>query len=96
MGLTVCPVSNRFVVQSLTSNEIRSMLEFGIKATINSDDPAYFRAYLNDNFTALAEEGNFSRGEIATLARNAFEISWLDESVKSKMIETLDNYLASA
>jgi len=96
MGLTVCPVSNRFVVQSLTSNEIRSMLEFGIKATINSDDPAYFRAYLNDNFTALAEEGNFSRGEIATLARNAFEISWLDDSVKSKMIETLDNYLATA
>jgi len=96
MGLTVCPVSNRFVVQSLTSNEIRSMLEFGIKATINSDDPAYFRAYLNDNFTALAEEGNFSRGEIATLARNAFEISWLDDSDKSKMIETLDNYLATA
>ncbi|MFN2287424.1 MAG: adenosine deaminase, partial [Chromatocurvus sp.] len=57
LGLTVCPVSNRFVVQTLTCGEIRDMLRRGMKATINSDDPAYFRAYLNENLQALVDEG---------------------------------------
>ena len=94
IGLTVCPVSNRFVVQSLTSSEIRTMLERGIKATINSDDPAYFRAYMNDNFIELAEEGNFSREELVQLARNAFDIAWLPDAEKQGYLQRLDQYVA--
>ena len=92
LGLTVCPVSNRFVVQSLTSSEIRTMLAKGIKATINSDDPAYFRAYMNDNFIALAEEGNFSKAEIIQLSQNAFEIAWLSEDRRQHYLEQLHRF----
>ncbi|MBU2979486.1 adenosine deaminase [Alteromonas sp. C1M14] len=92
LGLTVCPVSNRFVVQSLTSNEIKKMLEKGLLATINSDDPAYFRAYLNENFMALQEEGNFSKEELLTLAGNAFKVAWLDTKEKDSYLDKLNNY----
>eukprot|EP00903_Cladosiphon_okamuranus_P004432 g4430.t1 len=75
MGFTVCPVSNRFVVQSLTGEEIKKMLSLGIKATINSDDPAYFRAYMNENLFALAEEAEFSKADILQLTKNACSLA---------------------
>ncbi|EAQ95880.1 adenosine deaminase [Congregibacter litoralis] len=90
LGLTVCPVSNRFVVQNLTAAEIRDMLARGMKATINSDDPAYFRAYMNENFMALVEEADFSKDEIRTLNRNAFEVSWMDEAKKADYLSRLE------
>ena len=92
LGLTVCPVSNRFVVQSLTSSEIKTMLSRGIKATVNSDDPAYFRAYMNDNFIALAKEGDFSRAEIVQLSRNAFDIAWLSDDRRQHYFDLLDSF----
>ena len=76
LGLTVCPVSNRFVVQDLTGKEIRAMLQKNMKATINSDDPAYFRAYLSDNLQALMDDADFQSDEIVQLTRNAFDVSW--------------------
>lgn len=94
LGLTVCPVSNRFVVQTLTCDEIRDMLARGMKATINSDDPAYFRAYLNENLQALVDEGNFSREEITTLVRNAFEVSWLPETDRQRYLALVDTAAA--
>lgn len=96
MGLTVCPVSNRFVVQSLTSKEIRRMLELGIKATINSDDPAYFRAYLTDNFLELQREGDYTLEEVVQLNRNAFDIAWLADADKQRLLGKLDRYVARA
>jgi adenosine deaminase len=96
LGLTVCPVSNRFVVQSLTSQEIRDMLARGMKVTINSDDPAYFRAYLNENFIALQQEGDFSRDELLQLARNAFEVSWLSPLQRAGYLKQLDVYAGLA
>ena len=92
LGLTVCPVSNRFVVQSLTATEIRTMLEKGMKVTVNSDDPAYFRAYMNDNFIALQKEGDFSKEEILQLSKNAFEVSWLEDGAKQVFLEELEQY----
>lgn len=86
LGLTVCPVSNRFVVQSLTSKEIREMLDREMCVTINSDDPAYFRAYLNENYFELQEEGNFSADEIVTLVKNGFTASWLKDDEKMAYI----------
>ncbi len=95
LGLTVCPVSNRFVVQNLTTMEIRRMLQLGMRATINSDDPAYFRAYMNENLQALADDG-ISREEIAQLVRNSFEVAWLDAARRAHYVGLLDNYLAQA
>lgn len=92
LGLTVCPVSNQFVVQSLTSEEIRQMLNKGMLATINSDDPAYFRAYMNENLIALQQEGDFSRDEIKTLMANAFNVTWLPESEKQTYLDQLNAY----
>ncbi|MEQ8516786.1 MAG: adenosine deaminase, partial [Chromatocurvus sp.] len=90
LGLTVCPVSNRFVVQTLTCDEIRDMLRRGMKATINSDDPAYFRAYLNENLQALVDEGGFSRDEITTLVRNAFDVSWLPREDRQRYVALVE------
>jgi adenosine deaminase len=95
IGLTICPVSNRFVVQSLTSEEIKKMLARGMKATINSDDPGYFRAYLTDNFLALIEEAEFSKDEITQLNSNAFEVSWLPEDRKSHYLEMVRRFSSS-
>ncbi len=90
LGLTVCPVSNRFVVQDLTSKEIRAMLDKGMKATINSDDPAYFRAYMNENLQALVDDADFTKEELKTLTRNAFEVSWASDEQKASFISRLD------
>ena len=92
LGLTVCPVSNQFVVQSLTSNEIRQMLDKGMLATINSDDPAYFRAYMNENLIALQQEGDFSREDLKTLMANAFTVTWLPEDDKQVYLDQLNAY----
>lgn len=90
LGLTVCPISNRFVVQSLTGDEIRTMLAKGMKATINSDDPAYFRAYMNENLQALVDDADYTRAELKTLTRNAFEVSWLSDADKSQYLDLVD------
>jgi adenosine deaminase len=95
LGLTICPISNRFVVQSLTGTEIRALLQQGIKATVNSDDPAYFRGYMNENFSALHQDAGFQREELVTLARNAFEICWADAATRTSLLSDFDGYLAA-
>ncbi|WP_028007774.1 adenosine deaminase [Solimonas flava] len=95
LGLTVCPVSNRFVVQNLTTAEIRRMLELGMRATVNSDDPAYFRAYMNENLQALADDG-MTRDELAQLTRNAFAVAWLPDARRAQYLDTLEQYLRQA
>ena len=96
IGLTVCPVSNRFVVQDLTAGHIRRMLELGMRATVNSDDPAYFRAYMNENLIALNEEGNLTRDEIVQLVRNAFMVAWLDDVRRSAYLDRLNLHVSHA
>ena len=96
LGLTVCPVSNRFCTQDLTAGHIRRMLELGMRATVNSDDPAYFRAYMNENLQALYEEGGLSRDEIVQLVRNGFEVAWLDDARRSTYLERLNQHVSRA
>jgi adenosine deaminase len=96
LGLTVCPVSNRFVVQSLTGPELRRMLQLGLLATVNSDDPAYFRAYLNENLIALLQEGGLTVAEIVQLVRNSFAVAWIDAARRDAYLAQLDRYLAQA
>lgn len=78
--LTVCPQSNLrlAVVKDMRDHPVRDMLGMGLKATINSDDPAYFGGYINDNFIALVEAVDLARDEIIELVRNSFESSFLD------------------
>jgi adenosine deaminase len=93
IGLTVCPISNRFVVQDLTANQIRRMLQLGMRVTINSDDPAYFRAYVNENLVALHEEGGLTLDEITTLIANGFEVAWIDAPQRAGYLAQLNSFV---
>jgi adenosine deaminase len=96
LGLTVCPVSNRFCVQDLTATHIRRMLQLGMRATVNSDDPAYFRAYMNENLQALHAEGDLSKDEIVQLVRNSFEVAWLSDVRRGAYLDRLQQYVHQA
>jgi adenosine deaminase len=95
MTLTVCPLSNHklCVVPDLAAHPIDRMLAAGLHATINSDDPAYFGGYVNDNYRAVA--GALGRDALAVLARNSFEGSFLEEAEKAVQIARLDAYVMS-
>ena len=82
--LTVCPQSNLRlgVVSDMSEHPIRSMLESGLRACVNSDDPAYFGGYINDNFHALIDAVDLSRDEIITPVVNSFESSFLDPGAR--------------
>jgi adenosine deaminase len=96
IGLTVCPVSNQFVVQDSRAADIKAMLDKGMLATINSDDPSYFQAYITENLKTAQAEGGFTRDEVVQLVKNAFNISWASEEKKQAYIERLESYAASA
>ena len=96
LGLTVCPVSNRFCTQDLTATHIRRMLALGMRVTVNSDDPAYFRAYMNENLRALYEEGQLSKDELAQLVRNSFVVAWLDATRRKAYLDRLEKHLTEA
>ncbi len=93
IALTVCPLSNEKlqVVPELSNHPIRTMLEKGLLATVNSDDPAYFGGYINENFEALVNGINLSKEEIKQLAINSFKASFLSEVLKNKWIEKIHN-----
>ena len=97
MTLTVCPLSNLklCVVDSLDAHPIERMLRLGMRATVNSDDPAYFGGYVNDNYRALAATGRLSRDDFTTLARNSFLGSFLDDHEVDAHLAALDAYVAS-
>lgn len=80
LALTVCPLSNLAlqVVKDLKQHPIKTMLDLGIKATINSDDPAYFGGYLNDNYIQLARALNLSKEDIDKLIANGFKYALKD------------------
>jgi adenosine deaminase len=98
MTLTVCPLSNLklCVVGDMDAHPIDEMLRLGLRATINSDDPAYFGGYVNDNFRAAAAGRALTREQIVTLARNSFLGSFLSEEEKAERIAALDAYVGGA
>jgi adenine deaminase len=94
--LTVCPLSNR-ALQScpdLTRHPLRQMLAAGIVATVNSDDPAYFGGYVNENFIVIQQALGLTELEIAALARNSFIASFLPDTEKSAALERFDAFQA--
>jgi adenosine deaminase len=82
MTLTVCPLSNLklCVVMDLRQHPMKRMLDLGLKATCNSDDPAYFGGYIAENFIRTAEAVKLSREDIIQLAKNSFTGSFLDSA----------------
>ncbi len=94
LGLTVCPISNSYVTDGLKADEIKSMLDAGVRATINSDDPAYFPGYMNENLSAVQGAVDLTRHETVQLARNAFTVSWLAGEDRNRYLDALEEYAA--
>ena len=92
IGLTVCPVSNGWVTASRKVPELAAMLDQTLLATVNSDDPAYFEAYVNENFAAVAANGELTTGHLTQLARNSFEIAWLNPAERAGYLALIDAY----
>jgi adenosine deaminase len=94
IGLTCCPVSNGFVVDDMKGKEIITLLDKGIKVTINSDDPAYFQSYISDDLYALSQKYQLTKAQVVQLVTNAFEIAWLSEDDKQRYIDEVTAYVA--
>ena len=110
-GMTVCPLSNlklkhKLVFKTditkevrmtdLKDHRLRDMLALGLKASIHSDDPAYFGGYMNENYIAIAEALNLTRDDIIQLARNAIETSFLSPQQKAQKENELNRYVEKA
>ena len=96
--MTVCPLSNKRlqVVPDLRNHPIRHMLEAGILATINSDDPSYFGGYINENYLAVARSLNLSQAEIVQLGRNSFIGSFMNDADKKAAVARFDKFVDKA
>lgn len=92
MTLTVCPLSNLklCVVDDLAAHPLDRMLAAGLKATVNSDDPAYFGGYVLDNYMAVAAARGLSRGDLIQLARNSFTGSFLPPDEVTRRLAAID------
>ena len=95
MPLTVCPLSNQklCVFSDLQQHNIGRMLDAGLCVTINSDDPAYFGGYINDNFVQTFEALGLDEKAAYQLARNSFEASFVSSKQKNKWIAQLDHFV---
>ena len=91
IALTVCPLSNLklCVFPDLTSHNLRQLLDAGVAATVNSDDPAYFGGYVNDNFTQTFAATQMTAQHAWMLASNSFEASFIEATEKRRYIDRL-------
>jgi adenosine deaminase len=96
--LTICPLSNvkLRVFDRIEDHNLKAILDSGLCATINSDDPAYFGAYVEENYAAVEKGLGLGREDLQRLARNSFEASFLSDEEKNEFTSELDDYLRSA
>ncbi len=96
--LTVCPLSNvkLRVFRTLEQHNLKAMLDRGLCATVNSDDPAYFGGYVEDNFTAVQSALQLSREDLVQLAKNSFTASFLPVDEKQRHLAEIDQVQATA
>ncbi len=94
--LTVCPLSNLKlkVVTDMRNHPLKKMLDAGLFVNINSDDPAYFGGYVNENFMAVAENLNLTKEDIYQLAKNSFEAGFISPAEKQHFLEKLVKFEA--
>jgi adenosine deaminase len=92
--LTVCPLSNVRLraVDHLGFHPLRRMLEAGLVATVNSDDPAYFGGYVQENYEGVTAALELTDDQLFTLARNSFEAAFLDEATRAAYLAEVDAY----
>jgi adenosine deaminase len=93
MPLTVCPLSNikLRVFETMAQHNFKRLLDAGLNAAINSDDPAYFGGYMNANYEATAEGCQLGVADLAQSARNSFESSFLTQGEKAAWIEKINS-----
>jgi adenosine deaminase len=96
--LTVCPLSNVAlrVVSALGEHVLPGMLNAGLLATVNSDDPAYFGGYIDDNLAAVQREFGYGDEQLARLARNSFDACFAPEADKQQWKAEVESWLAAA
>ena len=92
--LTVCPLSNvkLCVFKSMQQHPLKKMLDMGLCVMVNSDDPAYFGGYVNENFVAAQIALGLSKQDIYQLAKNSFNATFLSNDEKASLIKELDKY----
>jgi len=90
--LTVCPFSNvkLRVVDTLDQHPLADMLERGLCATVNSDDPAYFGGYVGENLAGVQQALRLDDDPLVQLARNSFEASFLDDAARARHLAELN------
>lgn len=98
MPLTVCPLSNTKlkVYPRMEQHNLRRLLEQGLCITISSDDPAYFGGYVVDNYRAVQQALGLGGAQLAQLAKNSFEASWLEPAAKQRWIDAVERCAAPA
>ena len=79
----------------MSDHPLKEMMDRGIKVTVNSDDPAYFGGYLNDNFIAVADALNLSKEDIIQLVRNSFEASFISDGEKRAFLKKVEEVSAN-
>ena len=96
--LTMCPLSNvkLNVFDTIEDHNLKRLLDLGVMVTVNSDDPAYFGGYILDNYLAVATGLNLTRAELATLARNSIEASFIGANEKARYIQELERVVDSS
>ena len=96
IALTVCPLSNikLRVFEHMGQHNLLELLDAGLAATVNSDDPAYFGGYMNDNFLAAFDALPLGLSHAHRLARNSFNASFLEPEAKRAFVEELDAFFA--
>ncbi|MBG0798598.1 adenosine deaminase [Methylocystis sp. L43] len=92
--LTVCPLSNirLCVYPDMRAHPIRRLFEAGVVVTVNSDDPAYFGGYVNENYRAIQRAFELGAAELTQLAKNSFSASFLSDDEKKERIAAVDAY----
>ena len=95
--LTVCPLSNLklCVFPDLSQHNLGALLDAGLVATVNSDDPAYFGGYMNENFLQTFAATGLSAKHAWQLARNGFDGSFADAAAKRAWLDKVDAHFAS-
>ena len=98
MALTVCPLSNikLRVLDAMDSHNLRHLLDAGLAVTINSDDPAYFGGYVNENYFATFEALPLDARHARQLARNSFEAAFVAPQAKRAFLDEVDAFFANA
>ncbi|MGI9529599.1 MAG: adenosine deaminase [Acidimicrobiia bacterium] len=94
--LTMCPLSNikLRVFDRIEDHNLRRLLHAGVVVTVNSDDPAYFGGYVLDNYLAVAEALDLSAFDVATIARNSIEASFISEAERTALLDEIDAVVA--